>query len=399
MGVPEEVVWQGSWFSSAFRVPRLAFGVLLLVVVVPGYCQRPTSSSLTIPPDPVRVTRLRLNGLAPEPLILTHFLENGFAPTTKPTDLPTTPALKTQIVIDAIIESARLQSVQATPVLGRLANGIPSNGVRRIIAWDSEQLRSAERPRFEAETVKILRLNAIVALGLIGDAESGYELSTVMRLEKDPELKIPCALALAAMGWRSGLSYLIDEVCRANRTTSPAAAQVLKTITGRDFGPEADDPVARREAAAKKWKSWWHSEGKNFRPDRTEILARRLVPPRRTIPRMPATVRDLLDCVAYPNDPRWAIDGYTAYSQLLSKGAAVFDELEKIVADKNENLRVRREAILLFTQMTTAAHGDRPAATDQPKRAYRAIRWLGWDRNPEIGETARKCLARLRKAR
>ncbi|MCX8035834.1 MAG: hypothetical protein N3D11_02035 [Candidatus Sumerlaeia bacterium] len=331
------------------------------------------------------------------PAVLTHFLENGFAPGTQFSDLPATPSLKTQIVVDAVVECARQQVLSVAPTLGRLAFGLPSDGVRRIVQWDISQQRPSERLRFETDTMKTLRLNAVVALGLIGAPQSVYELAAVFEREKDGDLKIAAALALATLGSRAGLSYLVDETGRANRTSSVAAGEALAWITGLDYGPDADFPVARREESAAKWKAWWRREGRTFQPDRAQILARRLTPPIRPVPRPPRTVRELLDCVAYPNDPRWSVDFYTAHTQLLQMGAGALEELETVVKDKNENLRIRREAVLVLTQIITAANRRPPAA--QVQRAYRAVWWLRFDRNPEIREIARQCLPRLKQAR
>lgn len=386
---------------SSFIIQRssLFLALLLVAAALPAYSQSATTFPLRAPADPERIARLQTHGLSPVPAILAHFLEQGFAPGAKLSDLPTTPALKTQIVIDAIVESARQRVVQAAPTLGRLALGLPSPGIRAVVEWDTAQQRPGDRATFEVSVLKTLRLNAIVALGLIGNLDHTYELAAVFEREKDPAIKIPCALALATLGSRAGLAYLVGEVNRANRTTSVASAEALKLITGLDYGPSADDPITRRNASAKDWKNWWKRDGKTFRPDRNQILARRLTPPIRPNPRDPRTVRELMDRVAYPDDPRWTIDSYDALERLRLMGVATLDGLEKIIADKNENLRIRREAIILYTQITTVAYGDKPLPTHQPKRAYKTLRWLRWDHNPEIREVVKQCLARLRNAK
>jgi hypothetical protein len=365
----------------------------------PVYSQTTSGPTVQVPPDPDRIERLRVHNIAPTPAVLTSFLQNGFARGTTLSDLPTTPALKSQIVIDAIVEVSRQRVMEAGPILGRLTLGLPSDGIRTIIQWDVAQQRPGERATFETDLMKRLRHNAIVALGLIGDPKRLYELMVVFDHEKDPNVKIPCALALSAVGSRQGLSYLISEVGRANRTTSVTAGEALKYITGHDFGPTVDDPVSRRKAAASAWKNWSRNDGKLFRPDGDQIRARRLTPPIRPNPRDPRTVRDLVDCYAYDDDPRWTIGGYEAYERLRLLGPDAFDGLEKIVADKNENLTIRRQAIVLYAQMTTIAYANQPGGTHQPQRAYKAIKRLRWDSNPEIKEVVKKWLVALRKAR
>ncbi|KPL09600.1 hypothetical protein AMJ85_06405 [candidate division BRC1 bacterium SM23_51] len=379
---------------------------LILLVAIPmaaaqrpAYCQEATTFPLRPPAEPERVERLRSHGLSPVPAVLVHFLEHGFAPSTRLADLPPVPALKSQIVIDAIVESARQRVLQAAPTLANMVRGLPSEGIRSIVRWDIEQQRASEREQFEANIMRTLRLNAIVALGLIGDTNYNYELATVLEREKDPELKIATALALATVGSRAGLSDLVREARRANRTTSVAAAHALNFITGLDYGPAADDPVTRRRAAAKRWKTWWRHYGKIFRPERDQVLARRLTPPIQPNPRDPRTVRDLADRIAYPEDPRWTVDAYDARERLRLMGPAALEGLERIIADKSENLRIRREAIILYSRMATTAYSGQSPATGQPRRAYRAIRRLRWDRNPEIREVARECLRRFRARR
>jgi len=378
--------------------------ILLLALFAAGLsrpaCSQTTSGpAVQAPPEPDRIERLRMHNIAPTPAVLTGFLQNGFPRGTRLTDLPTTPALKSQVVIDAVVEVSRQRVMEASPILGRLALGLPSDGIRTIIQWDAAQQRPGERAAFETDLMKRLRHNAVVALGLIGDPKRLYELAVVFDHEKDPNVKIPCALALSSVGSRQGLSYLIGEVGRANRTTSVVAGEALKYITGHDFGPAVDDAVARRNAAAADWKKWWKADGKLFRPDGEQIRARRLTPPIRPNPRVPRTVRDLVDCYAYENDPRWTIEGYDAYERLRLLGPDAFDDLEKILADKSESLRIRRQAIILYAQMTTIAYTNQPRVASQPARAYKAIKRLRWDSNPEIREAVKQWLPRLRKAR
>lgn len=343
------------------------------------------------------VARLRAHGLAASPAALVRFLEDGFAPATDMAGLPAEPALKSQLLLDAIVECARLQVVDASPILGRLMRGTLSEGIRTVLEWDVSQQRPSERRAFRERVLRRLRINAIVALGLIGDPERVYELNVVFEREKEPAFKMPAALALATMGSPVGLPYLVREVRRANRTTSVEAAAALKLITGIDYGPDPDAPVMRRREAARQWKAWWKSEGQTFRPRRDRVLARRVAPKVRPNPRVPATPRDLVDCMAYPEDRRWTIDGYIAYGRLRSTGAAAFEGLEQIIADKNENLRIRRQAILLYSQMSTAGYGGR--SSEQARQAYRVIRRCRWDHNPEIREVVRECLRRLRASR
>lgn len=359
-----------------------------------------SSGPVSLPPDPQRIERLRSHGLAPTADVIVYFLEQGFAPGTRLEDLPPVPAFKTQVIVDAIVEAGRQRMAKAAPILARVVEGRLTPGMKAILQWDLAQQRASERDDFKQQVLKALRHDAIVALGLIGDPAFGYPLRRVMSDDKDPDMRIASALAMATMGSRAGLPYLIREVSRANRTSSPAAAQALRMITGLDYGPAADDPVSRRRAAAKAWKKWWSKEGKTFRPDPERVLARRMTPAARPIPRDPQTVRDLVDCIAYPTDARWTIDAYDAYERLRILGRRALEELEAIVDDKDENLRIRSQAIALYARMATLPHGSASGGSDPARRAYKKLRWLRWfDRNPEIRQAARRYLPQVRRAK
>jgi len=372
---------------------------ICLLAAVSAGAQTTTSTLTVVQPDPARVERLKAHHLATTPAALVHFLQNGFPPGTRLADLPTTPAEKSWIVVDVIVECARQRVAESGLTLATLALGLPSEGVRTIIGWDLAQQRPGERAGFEASVLKTLRHNAIVALGRIGDRSRRYELEAMFEREKDPDLKLPCALALAQLGSPNGLPYLVKEASRANRATSVTAGEALRLITGFEYGPSPDDPISRRKLAARNWSGWWKREHKRFRPQPDQISTRTLAPAVRPNPREPRTVRELVDRIAYPNDQRWTIDVFDAYERLRLLGAKALNGLELIVRDEDENLRVRCEAIRLYTQMTTVAYSDRPLATRQPRRAYNTLWWLRWDSNPEVQEVVRQCLARLRKER
>lgn len=354
-------------------------------------------SSPTLPADPARIARLRDHGLDTSAESLVSFLDRGFPPGTRFSELPGQPALKTQVGIDAMVELSRLRYSEAAPVFEKLARGEIPEGVRTLLEWDVAQQRRESRVSFEREIRRTLRLNAVVALGLVGTGRDTYTLFQIFKEAKDPDLKIPAALALATLGSGTAIPYLVKEVRRANRTTSVAAGDALTLITGRNLGPGADDPITRRKQAAKDWKDWAKTEGKTFAPKPAQIVARRTTP--KVVPnrREPTGVHDLLDCMAYPEDPRWTIDPYEAHERLRAGGTTSMEELARVAQDKNENLKIRRQAIVMYTHLVTFSTRDSEGGvSDIQRRTYKLIRGLRWDRNPEIREVARQCADRLK---
>jgi len=377
-------------------VSRLIAGVLILTALraVAAAPALETVAPLPIPIDPARIERLRSHRVDVKPEGLTTFLENGFSTGVKLNGLPTTPVLKTRLAIDAMIELSRRQVRQAVPALVTLACGTPTPGVRMLILLDMDQARAGEQLRLRDELLRMLRLNAIVALGLIGGDHAG-ELIRIFNELQDPGLKAAVALALATQDSDAGIGYLVEQTRSGDREIAVAAGQSLNYITGLGYGPSADDPIARRKEAADQWKAWWKKSRGRFRPVRQNVLAWRLRQPARPAPREPQTVRDLLDAVVYPEDNRWTLDGYMAYERLRQMGENTYKECERIMADKKENLLIRRQAILLYTQMALLAAGRDVKNSPDARKAYRLIRHLRWDKNPEIRQVVEKCLAQL----
>jgi hypothetical protein len=371
-----------------------SFVILLLSAFrpAPAHAQ---DSAYRLPLDLDRVARLESHGIPDTPQTLLAFVEAGFPPNALINDLPATPTEKTQLLIDAIVELTRQQVAQSVPVLLTLARGVPSAGMRRILQYDADLHRSGESRRFEEKAVAMLRLNAVVALGLIGGANLTADLTEVFNAERDPALKAAAALALASLGSSAGIGYLVEQAAGSDRATAAEAGTALEQITGQRIGPGPDDSAARRDEAAAQWRAWWKQNRKNFQPNRTAILARRLAakPPR--VLREPTTPRDLLDAMCYPEDPRWSLDPYFAYEKLSRMGTAAIEPLEAIIGDKRENIRIRRQAILAYGQLVSPRPIAGAELTDAERRAQRLFRGLRRDRDPEIREVAKQAVRRL----
>jgi hypothetical protein len=60
---------------------------------------------------------------------------------------------------------------------------------------------------------------------------------------------------------REGLGDVIDLVPLLPRELWPAAGQMLRDVTGQDFGPRPGDGFAEVGQAVKQWRAWWKSVG------------------------------------------------------------------------------------------------------------------------------------------
>lgn len=80
--------------------------------------------------------------------------------------------------------------------------------------------------------------------------------------DTDAEVRRAAVLAIAARDARA----LVPDVIRCLSDRDPlvqkAARAALKELSGKDFGPEPDDPPARRQAAVAAWRRWWQQSSR-----------------------------------------------------------------------------------------------------------------------------------------
>jgi hypothetical protein len=83
--------------------------------------------------------------------------------------------------------------------------------------------------------------------------------NTLKELLRDPnrEIRRAAAIACAIKEDKTRVPDLIDGLSDTDPVVSRAAHASLKSLTGKDFGPEPDAPPADVAKAAAAWKAWW----------------------------------------------------------------------------------------------------------------------------------------------
>jgi hypothetical protein len=86
-------------------------------------------------------------------------------------------------------------------------------------------------------------------------------LRTMMKSEQS-ELRRAAALACAMKDDRSHIAELIELITDPDDSVTRAAKAGLKSLTGKDFGPEAEASAGQKALAATAWKEWFAKEKK-----------------------------------------------------------------------------------------------------------------------------------------
>ncbi len=111
-----------------------------------------------------------------------------------------------------------------------------------------------------------IRANAAFALGEIKDDRALKPLEQHLRLDSNIDVRRECAQALLSFEKYQGVPLLIQTLRHRGNGQQEhsglykryAAIQVLKhTFEHGDLGYVPNDPEPQREAAIKRWESWW----------------------------------------------------------------------------------------------------------------------------------------------
>jgi HEAT repeat protein len=303
---------------------------------------------------------------------LQRFLESGFPESAMARGLPSRPTVKSEVVNTALQELGYLQSRSAVPVLVKMLEGQTPPGADRIIMRDVEILPLEQAQERRELTAKILRLNAIVALGLIGDKSAADAIRACMDREVGGDFVSEGAIALALLEDPRGLQPLLGLAKRVSQQSLRATYATVFYITGRNYGVTEETSIARRKDIEKQFEQWLATEGASFKPSRADVLRRRsigyIIPP----PPMDS-LRGLLKGSRTKDsyDTRYAA---RQRLQMIAQGAR--PELEQIATDPMEDIDIRRAAM------------DWLAAAN-PKEARSTIRSIARrDENPDIRERA-----------
>lgn len=341
------------------------------------WAQAPTKT----PRPPAATGDLAAHGMGTTPAELVRFLESGLPSGLNRQNLPEKPAEKSQLAIDAMAQLAKLRSREALPVLTQIAVGQPPQGVAQLLDYDVARTSPEGRTEFRNKALRLLRFNAVNALGFIGDPQALPAVREAFRAERSSPARIQYALSMATLGDPAGIDFLVDVILQENRRESAAAAKAFYMITSQDFGYTENTALRARRTKARKYRDWWAENGKGFQPDPAAIIKRRtatVLPPEFE----PRNTRDLLKLATYYTDFENKLGTRDARDRLAQSGKAINGDLQKIAMDPMEDLDVRMEAINWFFQANR---------TDSES----FLKKLRRDENPEIVDRAESFLQQI----
>ncbi|MCC5875002.1 MAG: hypothetical protein JJU11_02170 [Candidatus Sumerlaeia bacterium] len=356
------------------RLPLL-FVLMLVTTMATAATQWPRP----IVPDPEIDTRremLMRHGINPEPTDLLKFLRTGFRESALPRGLPSEPMLKSTVTNAAIVELGVTGQEAAVPLLIEIVQGKIPSGVERIAMRDFESFPIQELDAQLDRMYQMLIINAIVALGLIGDPTAEEAILDRITRESDTGFALRGSLALGQMGSNKGFPHLY-RIARnvEDRNESAEAFRLFFVLTGRNYGVTPNTSIERRRQIVKELGDWYLSQGKTFQVQRSDVMRRMRNPPR-AAPIDTSSLRGILRKSRDLAD----FDGRLAARRHMSRVASdSFDELRSISEDTLEDLDIRRSAMFWL------ASGD-------PRGARRPLRRLRNDENQVIAETAQQLL-------
>lgn len=353
-----------------FLIPL--FAVLLLAGPLAAEWPRPIVDDPNL--DDRRELLLR-HGISPEGRDLLRFLREGFRESALPNGLPRNPPLKSTVVNAAIVELGVTGHRSAVPLLIEIADKKIPSGAERIINRDFEGIPLGEIDRQVERMHQFLSLNAIVALGLIGEPDAEEVITKRMTREGTPAFITRGALALGQMGSKKGISHLVSLAKDVESPDSVEAFRNIFILTGRNYGVTTNTSLARRREMVKQLGEWYSDNIDSLTIHRADVMRRLSNPP----PELPAELGSLRGLLRKSRDLS-DFDGRIAANRQLGRTASnSFDELRSITEDEMEDLDIRRAAMQWL-------------ASADPRRARSIIRRQTRDENETIAESARYLL-------
>jgi HEAT repeat protein len=342
----------------------LLFTLFALVVCTPTFISGAPIGDWPKPivNDPGLSARRELlisHGITPVPGQIIRFLNEGFDLTALTNGLPAEPEIKIVLVNSAIKELGNTGSEEALPILTRIVNRDLPDGIQKILRRDFEPIPMNVRGDRMNLTERLLSLNAIVALGLIGNPQAEQTILNVINTETGTAFVTKGAIALGQMGSNKGIGPLVILASDVESADSQAAFQYIYLLTGQNYGVSRNTSLAHHKQIIEKLQAWYELEGHHDEVYRSEII-RRLKTPLRPEPLDGKSLRGLLrmsrDLSNYEN--RWF-----ANAELKKVALQRFDDLKVIAKDPFEDLDIRRSAM---EQLVQAA----------PKKSRSTIRHL-----------------------
>ena len=322
-----------------------------------------SSARLSFGMDDAEVLRIReglaAHGIASSAQGLASFLEKGWGAGQKTGQLPTIPATKSSLVMEAwqllglehekILRDPIL-SFQVAALARRYATGQFPLAIQQIADHDAQNTEPALRDARRTEIREYLQYNGMIALGLFGKPSPDLieDARKVFYAENRPIIQVAYARTLGLLGDHSALDALAREAAQANHESSVAAAQALDMLLGTSFGITPVTAAAPRRERARELAAWWKEHGSKTKIDREAALARLLQAPP-SAPHPQQNLREMLRASADIQDIKNARGSRTAWT--LLKDAAdrepeVFlKSLDPIARDRQEDLDNREQAI------------------------------------------------------
>lgn len=311
------------------------------------------------------------HGVNPDAASMLRFLENGFDTNALPKGLPPAPQLKSEVVNGVIAELGITASDEGVPVLIRIARHDNPEAVQRIIRDDFEQLPLATQQESINRMERLLSLNAIIALGLIGDERGAPVILDMINSESGTIFTTTGAIALGEMGRSDGIPKLFALASNLESDESVPAFAAFYQLTGRNYGYSMNTPRARRRQLVAELSNWLQDH--DWKPPiyRADVLRRlNSQPVVNTVD--PTSLRGLLRSTMDISD----YDKRYAARETLKNGASQqFEQLKSIVQDPMEELDIRRAAMQWL-------------AIADAKKAKPIIRRQLKDENPLVAQMA-----------
>ncbi len=345
----------------------------LLLAIGPSAASAQDLNTITIPPPDQHQGRrerhelLMSHGIDPTPETLLRFLDQGFAITSLPQGLPSEPILKSQVINAAIVELGLMKNEAAVPVLSKIALQERVAGVDSVIRRDieSEPVEMMEQTR--QKLTRFFSLNAIVALGWIGDERGRGAVLDTMRRESGTAFVTKGAIALGQMGSNAGLPSVMLLASDSKSLDSVAAFQTIWVLTGRNYGYHQWVSLAKRRKIVEDARVWFEAEGSQEPVYRHEIN-RRLQTPLKWDTTEDGSLRNLLRASRDVNDYDRR---YFARERLNSMVQGRFTELRLIAEDEMEDVDIRMAAIQYLSAV-------------DPRKARGIVDDLEDDENPPV---------------
>ena len=344
----------------------------------------PSSSPAAAPALPVRREAkdvLLLHGINLDTASILAFLAKGFTEQAVTRGLPLNPRQKTQVVSDAIQElGAQRASAAVGPLMAICRREFPF-GARMALRMDMEGIEATNVREERARLEGVLALNAMVALGWIGDPQALPAIQAAMTREKETGFTTQGALALGMLGDASGVAPVLNLMKTGAPAEQAGAARAFYYLVGRYYPLGLNTSVQRRKQMMKDIEQWRKDEEKNFEVSGAEVRRRRLgdYPPNPKPPDM-ASVRGL--CAAAASIASNYNTSFGARIELQRRGEGALPDLEVVARDPLEDLDVRREAIRAYIR----AAG---------KKSEDLLDDLDGDENPTIADLAKQSLKTL----